>query len=260
MNTLARISAQNKLSLQEGLKIVRKVVATNPNPAGFTTAELYKLAVKEPALSNFQYEVLPLRRATDGKGGKQRIPGPVPPRPDHPIRSMTFLKNAVLPILEGNKELQIVRTTRVPFNPAPSQRTGGKRKNKPETTNAASAAAPAPVTTWVWKTVDKSNILPPPVPKMPPKVFGTEVGVEEDWSHLNKRRQRARTGKVARDVTAMKLAIIKRKIEGKRIYERNMAIHQKKLVQVLGQATAKTKSNANAVLPAAAKSPTVALS
>lgn len=35
-------------------------------------------------------------------------------------------------------------------------------------------------------------------------MFGAEVGVGEDWSHLNKRRQRAREGKVARDVTWLK--------------------------------------------------------
>lgn len=92
MNTLARISAQNKSALREGLKIVRKVVATNPYPAGFTTAELYKLAVKEPVPSDFHYEKLPLQRPSLGKGGKQRIPEPAPPRPDHPIKSMTCVE------------------------------------------------------------------------------------------------------------------------------------------------------------------------
>jgi hypothetical protein len=32
------------------------------------------------------------------------------------------------------------------------------------------------------------------------EVFGAEVGVGEDWSHLNKRRRRAREEKVSRDV------------------------------------------------------------
>lgn len=159
--------------------------------------------------------------------------------------SASFLKNSVLPILEGNKELEVVRTTRIPFNPASVQRAGVKRKTKQETSKAASAAAPAPITVWVWKTVDKSKIPPPPVPKPPPKVFGTEVGVGEDWSHLSKRRQRARIGKVRRDVRAMKLAILKRKEEGKLIYERNMAIHRKKLLKLPSQATAQTISKSN---------------
>jgi hypothetical protein len=89
MNTLARISAQNKFALREGLKIVRKVVATNPSPTGFTTAELFKLSIKEPVPLEYQYEKLPLRTATCGKGGKQRFPEPAPPRPDHPIKSIT---------------------------------------------------------------------------------------------------------------------------------------------------------------------------
>ena len=109
----------------------------------------------------------------------------------------------MLPILEGNKELEMVRTTRIPFNPAPTTpRAGGKRKNTP---HAASAAAPAPVTVWVWKPIDKSKLPLPPAPKPPRKVFGTEVGVGEDWSHLSKRRGRARVGKVRRDVSAMRV-------------------------------------------------------
>jgi hypothetical protein len=51
---------------------------------------------------------------------------------------------------------------------------------------------------WLWRLREvKQN---PPHPKQAPKVFGTEVGVGEDWSHLNKRRRRAREGKVERDV------------------------------------------------------------
>lgn len=174
--------------------------------------------------------------------------------------SVSFLKKSVLPILEGNKELEVVRTTRIPFNPASVQRASVKRKNKQqETSKAAFAAAPAPVTVWVWKTVDKSKIPPPPVTKPLSKVFGTEVGVGEDWSHLSKRRQRARIGKVRRDVRTMKLAILKRKEDGKLIYERNMSIHQKKLLKLPSQAT-NSKSNRKVAPTVAGKLQTVTLS
>lgn len=55
---------------------------------------------------------------------------------------------------------------------------------------------------WLWRL--KERPPPPPEPKKAKPVFGAEVGVGEDWSHLNKRRQRAREGKVARDVTWLK--------------------------------------------------------
>jgi len=230
MNSLARVSAQNQAAVREGLKIVRKLVATNPYPDGFTTAELFKLAVKEAPPADYKYENPPLRLAARSRGGNQKNTVPLPPHPDHPIRSMTFLKHSVLPILEGNKELEIVRTTRIPFNPAPPQRASGKRKTKQETSHAASAAAPAPVTVWAWKTVDKSRIPRPPAPKPKRKVFGVEVGVGEDWSHLNKRRRRARAGKVRRDVTTMKAVILAKKeaAQHTQIPERNLTDNDKK--------------------------------
>lgn len=60
-----------------------------------------------------------------------------------------------------------------------------------------------PVSTWMWQLVDKSKESPFDSAKKKDtdeEVFGTEVGVGEDWSHLNKRRRRAREGKVSRDV------------------------------------------------------------
>ena len=61
-----------------------------------------------------------------------------------------------------------------------------------------------PVTTDVWLWRARARPLPPPAPKPEKPLFGAEVGVGEDWSHLNKRRQRAREEKVARDVTWLK--------------------------------------------------------
>jgi hypothetical protein len=138
-----------------------------------------------------------------------------------------FLKKSVLPILEGNKELEIVRTTRIPFNPASvTPRGANKRKNKQEASHAAKAAAPAPVTVWVWKLVDKSKLPRPPRPKPPRKIFGVEVGVGADWSHLSKRRKRTRMGKVRRDVSAMKVAqlVRKQKVKARAAMIRNTAV------------------------------------
>lgn len=66
---------------------------------------------------------------------------------------------------------------------------------------SAAALSQKPVSTWVWQLVDrpkKSHVNS--TKEKDEKVFGAEVGVGEDWSHLNKRRRRAREEKVARDV------------------------------------------------------------
>jgi len=64
------------------------------------------------------------------------------------------------------------------------------------------AAMAHPVSTWMWELVNKSkeSTLEGTKKDGDEKVFGAEVGVGEDWGHLNKRRQRSRGEKVARDV------------------------------------------------------------
>lgn len=64
---------------------------------------------------------------------------------------------------------------------------------------AKESSLPTTGDVWLWRLRERP---PPPLePKKAKPVFGAEVGVGEDWSHLNKRRQRAREEKVARDVT-----------------------------------------------------------
>jgi hypothetical protein len=59
------------------------------------------------------------------------------------------------------------------------------------------------VSTWMWQLVDKpskESSLEGTKKDEVEETFGAEVGVGEDWSHLNKRRRRVREEKVARDV------------------------------------------------------------
>ncbi|TFK41688.1 hypothetical protein BDQ12DRAFT_678344, partial [Crucibulum laeve] len=179
MNVVAR-TLTNPTALKEGLRIVKTVVATNPSSSGLTTAEIYKLAIQQRPSASFQPWSVPPppSKITYGKGGDQRIDGPLPPHLEHPIRSMAYLKNTVLPVLEGNV-IQKVEMAR--------------KKGATSTTSV-----------WKWKAVDKSTLPKPRIPQPPKKIFGSEVGVGEDWSHLNKRRRRARYGKVRRDVEALK--------------------------------------------------------
>lgn len=59
-----------------------------------------------------------------------------------------------------------------------------------------------PVSTWKWQLANKSNVSSSNGTKKDEdkQVFGAEVGVGKDWSHLNKRRQRVRKEKVLKDV------------------------------------------------------------
>lgn len=59
-------------------------------------------------------------------------------------------------------------------------------------------------TAWVWKCIPPEDRPTPPPPKPEKFVFGREVGVGLDTSHLNKRRRTARVGKVSRAVDKMK--------------------------------------------------------
>jgi hypothetical protein len=63
-----------------------------------------------------------------------------------------------------------------------------------------------PVSSWMWQLVDKSNEVSRAAmdKSEEERVLGAEVGVGEDWSHLNKRRREAREEKVARDVKWVK--------------------------------------------------------
>ena len=74
--------------------------------------------------------------------------------------------------------------------------------SKAQAKKTSVAALSHPVSTWMWRLVDKSkgSSLEGAKKDKDEEVFGAEVGVGEDWSHLNKRRQRAREEKVARDV------------------------------------------------------------
>jgi hypothetical protein len=63
------------------------------------------------------------------------------------------------------------------------------------------AALSQSVSTWMWELEDKpKESTLEGTKKVEVEVFGAEVGVGEDWGHLNKRRRRAREEKVAKDV------------------------------------------------------------
>lgn len=59
---------------------------------------------------------------------------------------------------------------------------------------------------FVWKLFDKSKLPNPPRQVVRPQSLGIPLGLHEDISHLNKRRQRTRQGKIVRGILKLKAA------------------------------------------------------
>lgn len=118
-----------------------------------------------------------------------------------------YLKTVVLPHMRDKAdEVEKFHTLRTLSNDEIQHRLATMSKSARK---SKVNSVPTMTSVWLWKL--KAPSPPPPEPKKEEPVFGAEVGVGEDWSHLNKRRQRAREEKVARDVAWLKdLANIRR--------------------------------------------------
>ncbi|KAG5642602.1 hypothetical protein DXG03_002500 [Asterophora parasitica] len=189
-----RLTQQKHVAVKEGVAIVRRILARKALPTGYTTQELYKLTLKEAPSAVYEAperHILPTApKYTTGGEVLSRTPPPAPPNPNHPVRSIKFLKRDILPVLEGQKELYKTRTERIPQHAKKSKDT-----------------APSPTqTVWVWLPIPFAQRPKPPIPEAPKEVFGVDLGVGEDLSHLSKRRERSRRAKIRRDVHAAKVA------------------------------------------------------
>ncbi|KAI6104592.1 hypothetical protein EDD16DRAFT_1622005 [Pisolithus croceorrhizus] len=114
--------------------------------------------------------------------------GVKPPFTGSQIRSVRYLKKVVLPSLANDNEIEKFHT---------------RVENKQSRTTDV----------WLWRVKDRkqsaqpqqaatgntAETLPSGIADLPPAA----VGVGEDWSYLNKRRQRAREKKVERDLKRM---------------------------------------------------------
>ncbi|KAI0000692.1 hypothetical protein BJV74DRAFT_882760 [Russula compacta] len=191
-----RFLAWPKQASSEARSIVLGVLKSHDAP--ISTRDLFVKTVKVPASPNANGEPLTpwarhLRNST-----------PAPPFPDHPIRSMSYLKRTILEDLVRTRDIKKVHIQRA-LSPAEiEQRRATMSKAQLKKTSAA--AVSQPVSTWMWQLVDKSKVSP--VLKEAKDEGGGEKelgGVEEeDWSHLNKRRRRGREAKVAREVKWIK--------------------------------------------------------
>jgi hypothetical protein len=108
----------------------------------------------------------------------------------------SYLKKSVLPVLMNRDIIARVHTKPMLSQEEIDARLKTLSKSARKTANLQTGKD-----TWVFK----PKVMPaPPKPEPVREMFGKDVGAGEDWSHLNKRRRRARVASVARDVKWMK--------------------------------------------------------
>ncbi|KAJ7931187.1 hypothetical protein B0H13DRAFT_1959375 [Mycena leptocephala] len=179
-------AAHHKAAVSEGLRIVRKVIARDAVKTGLSTTDLYKLALKEPppptfALTIPSEEEDSVPELKYGKTGRSRIAPPSPPHPRHPVRSISFLKHHLLPIIEGERCVRHVREKRLVVQ---------SKKDKPrpargQTQQGATHTPVTPVetTVWLWQATRPPLRVVKPTPPRPPTVY--------DCSHMKASKRKA---------------------------------------------------------------------
>ncbi|KAH9000926.1 hypothetical protein EDB86DRAFT_2903987 [Lactarius hatsudake] len=190
-----RLLAWPKQASSEARNLVLGVLKSHNEP--LSTRELFEKAVKVPHSPGANGEPL----TPSAQNLRNAIPAP--PYPDHPVRSLTFLKRTILENLVRTRDVKKVHIKRVLTAAEVEHRMSTMSKAQLKKTSVE--ALSQPVSTWMWQPVDKSA-TPVRVSKDEDAevAFGAEVGVGEDWGHLNKRRRRVREEKVARDVKWMR--------------------------------------------------------
>lgn len=207
-----RLLAWPKHASSEARNLVLGVLKSHNGP--LSTRELFEKAVKVSPPPRAKGQPL-TPAARDLKNAS-----PAPPYPDHPVRSQryvyhappdscshtphaSFLKRTILEDLVRTRNVKKVHIKRVlsPTEVEHRMSTMSKAQLKKTSVEALSQ----PVSTWMWQSVNKSaNPVRVSKDEDAKVAFGAEVGVGEDWSHLNRRRRRVREEKVAQDVKWMR--------------------------------------------------------
>ncbi|KAF9648370.1 hypothetical protein BDM02DRAFT_2293867 [Thelephora ganbajun] len=186
------------------VRLVRAILRDSPSP--LTTKEIYKEAVRREVRRAYPHPPTVIASASAQQPGKLvkkrgvvHLP-PAPPHPENAIRSVRYLKTIVLPHMRDKiQEIEKFHAVRTLSDEEIQHRLATMSKSARK---AKGDSLPTTTDVWLWKARERPS--PPPEPKREKPAFGIEVGVGGDWSHLNKRRQRARVEKVARDVTWLK--------------------------------------------------------
>ncbi|TRM60368.1 hypothetical protein BD626DRAFT_632508 [Schizophyllum amplum] len=183
------------LYTREGVRVMRTVVDRHRLEMarnGLTTQQLFELAQTVRPSSAF-------------KPNPVAGEGPHPPNPAHPIRSMSQAKR-ILDILSGQRMIAVSKFKReVEATEAPAPPKG--QQTPAPSTLSSEPAAPEMTTIYAWRWLRHQPHDAPPEPVPQTKPYGWQLGVGDDRSHLNRRRQRARGPKVRVAVTKWKKEI-----------------------------------------------------
>ncbi|KAF9254197.1 hypothetical protein L218DRAFT_992429 [Marasmius fiardii PR-910] len=217
-----KFTPQRTAAIRDGLRIIRNIFSSDASKDGLTTSQIYDLALKEKPGKEYldalragsNSKVKRIVAVSQGKLEDGKAEPPAPPHPKHPLKSMTFLKKEVLPILEGNQELRLQKATRLPVvhtsesktseTPTTTKNEKGKKK-LPDTLSSSTSPPASPITVWLWKqfrtTRPDSSIREynGPWKKTRLSELGVTVNPVLDTGHLNRRRRFARYEKLARE-------------------------------------------------------------
>lgn len=94
-----RVLAHNKTAVVQSLGLIRKIIDTEQfRTSGLTTAEIFKLALKEPPPGNFEKYKIPSETEIHfTNSGKRKILPPNPSHPEHPVRSIRCVSSVNFP-------------------------------------------------------------------------------------------------------------------------------------------------------------------
>ncbi|KZT10545.1 uncharacterized protein LAESUDRAFT_734900 [Laetiporus sulphureus 93-53] len=184
--SILRALSGRRTATEEARQLVLSIISSQQTPP--TAHEIYKLAVQQEFAAKGEILQSPAKNAAAAKQHSTE-----PPYPTHIIRSMQHLKRVVLRSLVNSNDIQQVHK----IEALPKEERAKRLHSLSRSGKKHADHTLAPVSIWRWQILTNKPV--PPKPKEKP-VFGKEVGVGQDWSHLNKRRQRSRIGSVRRDV------------------------------------------------------------
>jgi len=184
-------ATHNKAAISEGLKIVRKVIARDAAKTPLSTADLYKLAIREAPPPTFVLTIPAEDHDSTpeikyGRSGRRRITPPAPPHPRHPVRSISFLKHTLLPIIEGERCVKHVREKRLVVQSKAEMKAQARPARGAKQPAAGNAPAqPVETMVWLWQAMKPpprvANAKPAPPPR--PNVY--------DCSHMKQSKRKA---------------------------------------------------------------------
>ena len=140
-----------------------------------------------------------------------------------------YLKKVILPALESENKVEKIHVKHTATE-AELQRVAEAK------TKAARKATSSSLHCWLWRIPPQQPDPAQPPPQRPSSNLAADVGFGEDWSFLNKRRERAREKKT-RKLFALVKAMNKK--------EKEQARHDSRRPSVL-RATTRTSVNADA--------------